>query len=80
MSVGKAIIPTPSVSFHVGKVSIRVTFAYVETSQVQSSPGEKETINTNSEFLKEILGIPSSFILGNELFAEYMNSLILSHL
>lgn len=59
MLVGKAIIPTPSVSFSVGKVSIRITFAYVETSQVQSSPGKKETLNTNSEFLKEILGVPS---------------------
>lgn len=43
-------------------------------SFIQSSLGEKETLNTNSEFLKEILGIPSSFILGNELSAEHMNS------
>lgn len=70
---GKAITPTPSVSFHVGKVSIRITLGYVETI-IQSSLGKKETLNTNSEFLKEILGISSSFILGNELFAEHMSS------
>lgn len=74
MLAGKVIIPTSSVSFHLGKVSPMITFSYMETI-TQYSLVESETLNPNSEFLKEILGIPSSsFLLGNNAFAECMSS------